>query len=142
MKNEIEFRVEWGDTDPAAITFYPNFFRWYDWGTWNLLAAAGLTRDVLNTDYGLIGFPIVEAQSKFHSPTRFWDQVRLTSQVQSWGRKSLCVAHTLHVGDRLSAEGLETRVCARESAKHPGEIESVIVPAEIKRALSGGAVEG
>ena len=41
MKNEIEISVEWGDTDQAAIMFYPNFSKWFDIGTRHLLDAAG-----------------------------------------------------------------------------------------------------
>lgn len=135
MENEIEFRVEWGETDPAEITFYPNILKWYDWGTWNLLAALGLTLEVLRGDYGLIGCPIVEVNSKFHSPTRFWDWVRLTSHLHSWGRNTFRVGHAVRVGDRLCAEGLETRVWARKSKDRPGGIEAVLAPEAIRQKL-------
>ena len=136
MENEIQFRVQWGDTDAAGIVFYPNFLKWFDWGTWNLLAAAGLTLDVIESDYQLIGFPIVEAQSRFHSPVRFWDEVHLTSRVDEWGRKSFRVAHTLRRNGAVSAEGTETRVCARADAGTEAGIRAVSVPPEIRRRLA------
>jgi len=135
MKSELQFRVEWSETDPAAITFYPNYFKWFDWGTWNLLAVAGLTHEVLKNEYQLIGCPVVEATSRFRSPARFWDRVRLTSLVQSWNRKTFCVAHFVRVGERLCAEGLETRIWARESTERPGELEAIVVPESIKAKL-------
>ena len=34
-------RVQWGETDAAGIVFYPNYFRWFDQATHELLAQLG-----------------------------------------------------------------------------------------------------
>ena len=30
MASDYRFKVRWGDTDPATIVFFPNFYRWMD----------------------------------------------------------------------------------------------------------------
>jgi 4-hydroxybenzoyl-CoA thioesterase len=138
MRNEIEFRLEWADADPAGIAFYPNFFKYFDLGTWHLLFNAGFTFDVLRNELGLIGCPIVEARSKFHHPARFWDAVRLRSEVRSSSRKTFEVGHEIWIADRLCVEGTEIRVCARHAPERPQQIEAVAIPDAMQRKFRGG----
>lgn len=133
MKNEIEIPVEWGDTDQAAIVFYPNYFRWFDIGTRHLLDAAGVPYGILKNEQGLLGLPLVEAGSRFLSPIRFGDTIRLTSYVASWKSKTVRIDHVVNVAGRRCAEGHEIRVVAR---KLDGEIQAVTPPARLREALS------
>jgi 4-hydroxybenzoyl-CoA thioesterase len=135
MKNTFEFDVEFGDTDPAAIVFYPNFFKWYDAGTWRLFRQAGLTLDLLREDYGLIGFPLVDAQSKFRSPVRFEDRVRITSEIESMRSKTFHVKHEIYVAERLCTEGQEVRVFGKTPADDSNRMEAVTIPDEIRNML-------
>jgi 4-hydroxybenzoyl-CoA thioesterase len=137
MQNEIEFRVEWADSDPAAIAFYPNFFKWFDLGTWNLLFKAGLELDVLRDEFGLIGCPIIEARSKFHSPARFRDVVKLRSVIRSFGRKTFEIGHEIRIADVLCVEGTEVRVCARHAPARPQRMEAIPIPDALRRRLGG-----
>jgi 4-hydroxybenzoyl-CoA thioesterase len=57
--------VHWGDTDPAKIVFYPNYFAWFDQSTRLLFDSVGLDWDKLLRNYGVPGLPIVEAKAKF-----------------------------------------------------------------------------
>ncbi len=133
MKNEIEIPVEWGDTDQAAIVFYPNYFRWFDIGTRHLLDAAGVPYGVLKSELGLLGLPLVEAGSRFLSPIRFGDTVRLTSHIASWRRKTVRIHHLVTVGGTRCAEGHEVRVVAKG---RDGEIETVAPPERLIEALA------
>ena len=132
MKNEIEIPVEWGDTDQAAIVFYPNYFRWFDIGTRHLLDAAGVPYEVLQSEFGLVGLPLVEANSRFLSPIRFGDTVRLTSYVSFWRRKTVTISHRVDVDDRRCAEGREVRVIASGTR---GQIQTVKPPDRLVKAL-------
>ena len=133
MKNEIDIPVEWGDTDPAAIVFYPNYFKWFDIGTRHLLDAAGLSYQTLTTELGILGLPLVEANGKFFSPIRFGDTVQLTSFVTSWQRMTVKIGHRVEVNGKCCGEGLETRVVAKEPT--PGTIEAVAPPEKLRQAL-------
>ena len=135
MKNEIEFRAEWADTDPAAIAFYPNFFKWFDLGTWHLLFDAGLSLELLKKEFDLFGCPVVDVQANFQRPVLFWDMVSLTSCVRRWGRKSFEVAHAVQVNGQVCALGREIRVCARRTGEDPDRIEAVPIPEALKARL-------
>ena len=132
MKNEIEICVEWGDMDQAAIVFYPNYFKWFDIGTWHLLEAAGLSYATLQSEFGLVGLPLVDAGSRFLSPIRFGDTVRLTSFVSSWRRKTVTISHWVDVDGRRCAEGHEVRVTAKGAQ---GQIQAVTPPDRLVKAL-------
>ena len=134
MKNEIEIPIEWGDTDPASIVFYPNYFKWFDIGTRHLLDAAGLPYQALMTELDLLGLPLVEANGKFLSPVRFGDTIRLTSFVSSWQRMTVKIGHRAEVNGKVCAEGLETRVVAKLPTE-AGSIEAVEPPERLLEAL-------
>ena len=52
--------VHWGDTDPAKIVFYPNYFAWFDESTRLFFDSVGLDWDNLMARHGVRGLPIVE----------------------------------------------------------------------------------
>lgn len=134
MKSKYIVPVEFGDTDPATIVFYPHFFRWFDASAWRLFAKAGLTLDVLQSEFGLVGLPIAEAQSKFIKPARLGDTLEIASYVSELKRKSFQVMHDVRIDGDLIAEGRETRVCAKKS--DDAEIRAITIPEEIRRRLS------
>lgn len=133
MHNKMEIPVEWGDTDPATIVFYPNYFKWFDVGTWRLLDAAGLPYRVIRDEFGLIGVPLVQATAKFMSPVRYADVIELTSFVSKWSRKTFQVTHRIRVNDLLCVEGTETRVLGR--TKGDGTMEAATPPEEFRARL-------
>jgi 4-hydroxybenzoyl-CoA thioesterase len=136
MKSTFVVPVEFGDTDPATIVFYPHFFRWFDASAWRLFAKAGLTLDVLQNEFGLIGLPIAEARSKFIKPARLGDTLEITSYATNWKRKSFEVVHEVLNGGELCAEGIETRVCARYREDDAHEFLAISIPEEIRKRLS------
>ncbi len=136
MKSKLMVTVEFGETDPAAIVFYPNFFRWFDASAWRLFAKAGLTFDVFREEFGLIGAPIVEARSKFIKPLRFEDSIEITSYVASWKQKTFDLVHEVRKDGEVCAEGLEIRVCAERLKDGSQGIRAVPIPDEIRERLS------
>jgi 4-hydroxybenzoyl-CoA thioesterase len=135
MKSTLSVSVEFGDTDPAATVFYPNFFRWFDASTWRLFFNAGLTLDVLKDDFGLIGAPIVDARSKFIKPLFFGDSIEIVSLITNWKRKTFDVMHEVRKDGELYAEGRETRCIVAPSRDDPKDFHAVTIPDEIKRRL-------
>lgn len=136
MKSTYTVPVEFGDTDPAAIVFYPNFFRWYDASAWHLFIQAGLTLDVMRKDFDLIGVPIVDARSRFITPAHFGDRLDITSFVSTWKSRAFEVTHEVSRGNELCAEGVEVRVCARRPDGPDNEIKAIKIPEEFKKRLS------
>ena len=136
MKSKLVVTVEFGETDPAAIVFYPNFFRWFDARAWRLLVKADLTLEVLQKDFGLIGVPIAEAKCEFKKPLRFGDSVEITSYATSWKNKTFILVHEVRKDGDLYARGQEIRVCAKLRDDGSGSIYAIPIPDEIRRRLS------
>ena len=134
MKSTFTVPVEFGDTDPATIVFYPHFFRWFDASAWRLFAKAGLTLDVLQNEFGLLGLPIADAKAKFIKPARLGDTLEITSFISEWKRKTFEVVHEVRIDGELIAEGTETRVCAEKS--DDGSIHAISIPAKIPKRFS------
>ena len=134
MKSTLIVPVEFGDTDPATIVFYPHFFRWFDASAWRLFAKAGLTLDILQDEFGLIGLPIATAKSKFIKPARLGDTLEITSYITEWKRKTFEMVHDVHIDGDLIAEGRETRVCAKRI--EDGEMRAITIPDKIRKSFS------
>ena len=135
MKSKLVVAVEFGETDPAAIVFYPNCFRWFDASAWRLFAKAGLTFDVFREEFGLIGAPIVEVRSKFIKPLRFEDTIEITTYVASWKQKTFNLVHEVRRDGEVCAEGLEIRVCAELMKDGTQNIRAVPIPDDIRKRL-------
>ena len=131
-------QVEWGDCDPAQIVFYPNYFRWFDQATWRLFAGVGLTRPVLNERYGIVGHPLVKADSEFLRSARPGDVLTIESRIDRWGQKSFSVHHSVRNPDgQLGAIGHETRVWARHRSDGVEGLKAIEIPAEVIELLGG-----
>jgi 4-hydroxybenzoyl-CoA thioesterase len=107
--------VEWGDCDPARIVFYPNYFRWFDAATHNLLSSVLGGWDELLTRFGVIGLPLVDARAEFVRPTRFGETIDIESRISRWERKVLTVEHKVSRGGAIRVTGREIRAwCVRD----------------------------
>lgn len=127
----LEIPVLWGDCDPAEIVFYPNYFRWFDAGTWHLFATAGLTPQQLYARPDCDGMPLLEASSRFLGPSRFGETIQVESRILGWKGKVFRVGHRIYNGGALAVEGSETRIWVVKDAR--GRIRSAPIPADITR---------
>jgi 4-hydroxybenzoyl-CoA thioesterase len=127
--------VHWGDTDPAKIVFYPNYFSWFDQSTRMLFESVGLDWDTLMARYGVPGLPIVEANARFMSPSVFRDELIIESHVGQWSDKTLQVRHTVFNRGVRAVEGFETRVWTRKREDDPTKMKAASIPEEIRRAF-------
>lgn len=101
------FKVRFGETDAAGIVYYPNYYKWMDQATHDLMFAAGFsTRRLMEEE---LGVPLIEAQCRFQGPLRFEDEVKLVSAVTEVRNKVFRLSHQFYHGDRLVAEGYEVR---------------------------------
>jgi 4-hydroxybenzoyl-CoA thioesterase len=82
-----QFRIEWGDCDPAGIVFNPRFFQFFDTNTWLMFEAAlGVNMQELNRAFDIAGIVLVDVQGNFLKPAAFGDAVELTSRVKEFRR--------------------------------------------------------
>lgn len=126
--------VEFGDCDPAGITFYPNMFRWYDAASRHFFAACGVPpwRE-LERSRGIIGTPVVETGSRFLLPSSYGDALEVHTAVEEWRAGSFVMTHELRRGAQLLAQGRDVRVFAIRHPDDPSRIKAVPVPEDLKR---------
>ena len=127
--------VHWGDTDPAAIVYYPNYFKWFDQGTTTLFESVGLDWETLKKKFGVVGIPVVEAKSRFVAPCRFRDPIIIESGVSNWTSKTFEVSHKILNRGAPAVQGYEIRVLVKPDPGDPGRIQACSIPVEFRRAL-------
>lgn len=127
--------VHWGDTDPAKIVFYPNYFIWFDESTRLFFDSVGLNWDMLMEEHGIAGLPIVEANAKFLSPSKFRDEIVVESGITEWNEKTFKVSHTVLNQGQRAVEGYEIRAWVVRRAEDPSRLKAMPIPAGIKAAF-------
>jgi 4-hydroxybenzoyl-CoA thioesterase len=127
--------VHWGDTDPAGIVFYPNYFEWFDQSTRLFWDSLGLDWDSLAKKYGIVGLPIIEAKARFIAPSMFRDEIVVETHISKWNDKTFEVSHAVLNRGVRAVEGYEIRVWAQKRSDDPGRLKAVAIPEEIKAAF-------
>jgi 4-hydroxybenzoyl-CoA thioesterase len=128
-------RVHWGHTDPARIVFYPNYFAWMDESAQLLFDSVGLGWNALKEKYGVPGLPLVEAKSRFVSPSRFGDEIIVESSVAKWNDKTVELSHRITNAGKVAVEGMEIRVWAAPHPEDPSRLKAVSIPEEVRKAF-------
>ena len=127
-----QLRVQWGHCDPAGIVFNSRFFEFFDWNTWLMFEAAlGVPPSELESVYGIMGLPLVDAKARFIKPAKFNDVVEIASQVNEFRRSSFDVAHRLYVDGELAVDGSETRVWTARDPNDPLRLQAIPIPAAV-----------
>jgi len=134
------YRVDWGHCDPAGIIFNPNYFAWMDAGCHNLFKAAGVPFAEMMATSSFIGCPLIKNEAKFSKPAYYDDVVTLSSQVESFGRKSFRLHHRFTHSDDELAIGQEIRVWAYSDHADSRKIRAEPVPNKVRQAVSVNSI--
>jgi len=133
VTNKRRIRVEWGHCDPAEIVYYPHYFAWFDACTTHLFESVGLTPQRFFKDFGVKGYPLLEASAKFHVASAFGDEIDTETTVTAWRPKTFTLSHRFTRGETLLLEGMETRIFVVPHPDDPTRIKSVPIPKDVKR---------
>jgi 4-hydroxybenzoyl-CoA thioesterase len=133
VTNKRRIRVEWAHCDPADIVFYPQYFAWFDTCTTHLFESVGLHPRTFFADFGVKGFPLLEASAKFYVTSGFGDEIDAESAVMEWRDKAFMMSHRFTRDGALLLEGTETRIFVVPHPDDPTRIKSVPIPDEVKR---------
>lgn len=133
-KSFYRCRIEWGDCDAAAITFYPNYFAWFDAASWHLFESAGYTSRALMKEQGVF-IPLVEAQAKFRRPGFLGNDLIIESHVEEWRDKLFRVAHLVRRGEDVLLEGSELRCWAMPHPDDAARFKALPIPPAFRAAL-------
>ena len=135
LKYTLTIQISWGHCDPAKIVFYPNYFIWFDQSAHHLFDKAGANMGVLMDQYGVVGLPIVDAHAEFIYPSKYGDEIEVTSWISEWREKTLIVTHEIHNNGLLAVKGTEVRVWAKPHPDDPKRLQAQVIPDSIRASF-------
>ncbi|HWM81700.1 MAG TPA: acyl-CoA thioesterase [Pseudolabrys sp.] len=139
LKNSRTRLIEWGECDPAGIVYYPRYFEMFDHSTTMLISrASGLTKYQLFKAYDMAGYPMVDTQAKFYSPTRFGDDIIIESEFTRVGTSSFDIAHRILKDSKTAVEATEKRVWIGRDPADPDKIKSKPIPDNLAKLFREG----
>ena len=135
LKYTLTIQISWGHWDPAKIVFYPNYFIWFDQSAHHLFDKAGANMGDLMDQYGVVGLPIVDAHAEFIYPSKYGDEIEVTSWISEWREKTLIVTHEIHNNGLLAVKGTEVRVWAKPHPDDPKRLQAQVIPDSIRASF-------
>ena len=135
LKYTLTIQISWGHCEPAKIVFYPNYFIWFDQSTHHLFDKAGANMGDLMDQYGVVGLPIVDAHAEFIYPSKYGDEIEVTSWISEWSEKTLIVTHEIHNNGLLAVKGTEVRVWAKPHPDDPKRLQAQVIPDSIRASF-------
>lgn len=135
LKYTLTIQISWGHCDPAKIVFYPNYFIWFDQSAHHLFDKAGANMGDLMDQYGVVGLPIVDAHAEFIYPSKYGDEIEVTSWICEWREKTLIVTHEIHNNGLLAVKGTEVRVWAKLHPDDPKRLQAQVIPDSIRASF-------
>ena len=136
LKYTLTIQISWGHCDPAKIVFYPNYFIWFDQSAHHLFDKAGANMGDLMDQYGVVGLPIVDAHAEFIYPSKYGDEIEVTSWISEWRENTLIVTHEIHNNGLLAVKGTEVRVWAKPHPDDPKRIQAQVIPDSIRASFN------
>ena len=84
--------------------------------------------------------PLVKASATFRAPARVGDLLTLSTRISRFGSRSFDLEHRFFLDDTLIVEGAQTRVWGHAAPGRPDALTAVVVPDEVRVALSESRV--
>ncbi|API93045.1 acyl-CoA thioesterase [Virgibacillus sp. 19R1-5] len=131
VKHIHRFKVYFGDTDAAGIVYYPNFYKWMDQASAELVAKAVLPTSRLYKEEKIL-LPLLEAFCKFQSPLFFEDIVDVHSEVTEINSKTFRVEHVFKREEEFIAKGYEIKAWTRKKEE---KLKAEPIPNDIRKKL-------
>ncbi|HLQ33744.1 MAG TPA: thioesterase family protein [Chloroflexota bacterium] len=126
-------RIAWGECDSAGIVFYPNFYRWFDQGTHELVRRAGYSvKSIRGHGHDIL---LIETGCKYRAAGYYDDVVEIASRISEARGKILRLEHECRREGQLLCEGFEVRAYADISDTR--SLKAVPMPEEMIQALLG-----
>lgn len=104
MPSNIDYHVNFYDTDAMAVVHHANYIRWFETGRVAYLHKYGIDLNDMMED-GYV-FPITEVRAKYHSPGRFDDNLVIETRGKSLTKAKM--AFTYRIFNRATGTLLVT----------------------------------
>ena len=128
-KNITVYRTIYGDTDQMGVVYYANYLRWFEKGRSEFLRQIGVPYSSVE-EKGL-HFPVIEVSCRYHSPSRYDDEITIETTLVSLGRATLNFNYRLYrkEDELIVATGWTKHACVDaegQVTKIPSDLESVM----------------
>lgn len=88
--------VQFGDCDPAAIVWFPNFYRWIDAASRHFFVQCGVPRwEETAKTLGIIGTPLVDSKASFSKTASYGDALDIAVTIPEWRGKSFVQSYCI-----------------------------------------------
>ncbi|MFB4165862.1 acyl-CoA thioesterase [Alteribacillus sp. JSM 102045] len=129
--NELDFLINWGDTDMAGIVYYPNYFKWFDIAGHQFFRSCNLSPLSLEKERGII-LPMIDARCTFEKPLFYDDIITVYTTVKEVNNKTIELNHEIFRQKERTGSGYELRGWVE---KGEGGIKAVSIPKDIRALL-------
>ncbi len=124
-------RVLYADTDRMGITYYANYFRWFEAARTEYFRALGFPYDTCEKKG--IYLPVAEAHASYLSPSTYDDDILVRTSVAEIGNSTLRFEYQVMnaVTQKPVATGYTVHVFVHKDMKPcrvPAEIKEVVTP--------------
>lgn len=113
--HQIDYRVTFGDCDPAGIAYYPNIFSWMDRCFHDWMCVFG-GHSAVCAKLDLAGIGLRGAEAKFLRPILDGADLRVDIAALDWAEKGIVLRYDGYVGETLSFQGSEQRALFERNA--------------------------
>ncbi len=128
---DYEYRVRYADTDKMGISYYANYFIWFEAARTEYFRALGLPyTECEKKGYFL---PVVETGAHYHGPSTYDDLVIVRTSVSKLQRTSMRFEYQVlkKAALQLIATGFSVHVFVDKSMRPvrvPSEVETIVTP--------------
>jgi 4-hydroxybenzoyl-CoA thioesterase len=132
MVFSTQITVNFGDTDPAGLVYFPNIFHYCH------IAMERFFEEVCGVSYSKLiaeqqlGFPTAKIDAEFTTPLRYGDVIDIEVAVSEIGNKSLSLSYQVKNREGVVCAELSQVVVAMDLSGH----SSIAVPDLIRQSLS------
>jgi len=131
-----EITVNWGESDPFGLVYYPRIVAWFNDTEHDFFRTIGFPIDqMIKNDRTT--FVMGDIHFRFIGPAAYGDRVATSVTLAKLGERTLhwnCKAINAVTG-ALVTEGKATRVYAR--INEDGTLNSAVIPDNMRKALTG-----
>lgn len=131
MVFSTQITVNFGDTDPAGLVYFPNIFHYCH------IAMERFFEEVCGVSYSKLtgekklGFPTAKIDAEFATPLRYGDVIDIEITVPEIGNKSLTLSYIVKNREGVVCAEVSQVVVAMDLSRHA----SIAIPDSIRKSL-------
>ena len=132
MAFSTQITVNFGDTDPAGLVYFPNIFHYCHIAMERFFEeVCGISYSKLTSEKQL-GFPTAKIDAEFTTPLRYGDVIDIEITVSEIGNKSLSLCYKAKNREGVVCAQVSQVLVAMDLSRHA----SIAIPDSIRQSLS------